>query len=92
MYASLCKQCSSKDGWDEKPIVITGKTRSIILCLTPRTTVTSLEHAQGYTLQDASYASIPVFLFEGVRKHTSCERIDERLPLESALTSQSFSR
>ena len=42
------------------------------------------ERAQGYTLQDASfYASIPVFLFERVRKHTSCARDDKRLPLNT---------
>ena len=38
------------------------------------------------------YASIPVFLFERVRKHTSCARDDMRLPPEYALTSRLFSR
>ena len=38
------------------------------------------------------YASIPVFLFERVRKHTSCARDDKRLPPEYVLTSRSFSR
>ena len=38
------------------------------------------------------YASIPVFLFERVRRHTSCARDDKRLPLECTLTSRSFSR
>ena len=37
------------------------------------------------------YSLIPVFLFERVRKHTSCTRDDKRLCLENALTSRSFS-
>ena len=37
------------------------------------------------------YASITVFLFERVRKHTSCARDDKRLPPEYTLTSRSFS-
>ena len=37
------------------------------------------------------YASISVFLFERVRKHTSYARDDKRLCLEYALTSRSFS-
>ena len=37
-------------------------------------------------------ASTPVFLFERVRKHTSCTRDDKRLPPEYALMSRSFSR
>ena len=46
------------------------------------------ERAQGYTLRDAS---ILVFLFERVRKHTSCARDVKRLCLEYVLTSRSFS-
>ena len=37
------------------------------------------------------YASIPVFLFERVKKTTSCARDDKRLCLEYALTPRSFS-
>ena len=48
------------------------------------------ERAQGYTLQDASF--MRQFLFERVRKHTSCARGDKRLPPEYTLTSRSFSR
>ena len=54
-----------------------------ILCLIPRRI-----HAARRIL----YASILVFLFECVRKHTSCARDDKRLPSEYALTSLSFSR
>ena len=36
-------------------------------------------------------APIPVFLFEHMRKHTSCARDDKRLCLEYVLTSRSFS-
>ena len=38
------------------------------------------------------HVSILVFLFECVRKHTSCACDDKRLPPEYALTSRSFSR
>ena len=36
---------------------------------------------QEYTLEDGIlYVSIPVFLFERVREHTSCARDNKRLP------------
>ena len=47
------------------------------------------DRVQEYTLQDTSFMRQSVFLFERVRKHTSCVRDDKRLPLEYALTSRS---
>ena len=48
------------------------------------------ERVQEYTLQGRIlYASIPVFLFERGRKHTSCAGDDKCLPPEYALTSRS---
>ena len=38
------------------------------------------------------YASIPVFIFERVRKHKSCASDDKHLPPEYVLMSRSFSR
>ena len=59
-----------------------------ILCLIPRTPVTSLRiHAARRIL----YASIPAFLFN-VWENTQVARDDKRLPPEYALTSRSFSR
>ena len=62
-----------------------------ILCLIQRTTVTSLSAPKDTPARRILYASIPVFIFERVRKHTSCARDDKRLCLEYALTSRSFS-
>ena len=63
-----------------------------ILRLIPRTTVTSLTRPSIHAARRILYTSISVFLFERVRKHTSCARSDKRLPPEYALTSRSFSR
>ena len=76
----LCRKCSQNE-----PLKVLVDT---ILCLIPRTTVTSLSapkdtHAARCILYHV-YASIPVFLFERVRKHTSCARYDKRLPPEYA--------
>ena len=62
-----------------------------ILCLIQRTTVTSLSAPKDTPARRILYASIPVFIFERVRKHTSFARDDKRLCLKYALTSRSFS-
>ena len=40
------------------------------------------EHAQGNASKHILYASIPVFLFEHVRKHTSYTLHNKHLPLD----------
>ena len=64
-----------------------------ILCLIQRTTVTSLNApTRTHAARRILYASIPVFLFLRVRKHTSCAQDYKRLPPEYVLMSRSFSR
>jgi len=67
---------------------------SSILCLILRTTVTSLSSFKNtrYKTHRILYTSILVFLFEHVRRHTSCVRDDKRLPLVFVLTLGSILR
>ena len=97
-YRHVCVQCKIVD-LNRYPLLLISGSGQGPMAFETCTKVYTLSHpendrdvterAQGYTLQDAS---IPVFLFESVRKHTSCPRGDKCLPPEYALTSRSFSR
>ena len=67
-----------------------------ILCLIPKSTVTSLtapkDTLQGSSLVRQSQDSNPGILFEGVRKYMLYACDNMHLPVEYALTSRSFLR